>query len=381
MPPGRSTREKTIVATQDKDTRTGRLRLCVAVAGSLAVLCAWAGQADLLPQSRLGLPPVPSPRDNPQTPEKVALGRALFDDKRLSVDGSVSCSTCHQPDRAFTDGRSLAQGVRQQNGTRNAPTLINSAYLTSMFWDGRRGSLEEQAADPLVNPVEHGLDSHGEVLARVRADAAYVAGFRAAFDVAPESIRLEHVVKALAAFQRTLVAGDSPFDRYRYGGDSSALSVSQVRGLDLFTGRARCATCHTIDKEHALLTDQEFHTIGIGQARIQPGLADRATRLVRLSQAERDQSILGDPEVAALGRFAVTLKPGDIGRFRTPTLRNVALTAPYMHDGSVPTLAEAVEREVYYRGLRVGAAAGAHAAREGGSGGVPGGAHEPRVSR
>jgi cytochrome c peroxidase len=325
-----------------------------AVAGSLAVLCSLAVQADRLPQPALGLPPVPIPRDNPQTPEKVALGRALFDDKRLSADGQVSCSTCHQPDRAFTDGRVLAQGVRQQNGTRNAPTLINSAYLTSLFWDGRRGSLEEQAGDPLVNPVEHGLDSHEELLARVRADAAYAAGFRAAFDAAPEAIRLEHVVKALAAFQRTLVAGDSPFDRYRYGGDPGALSDAQVRGLGLFAGRAGCTACHTIGKEDALLTDNAFHTIGIGQERAQPRLADRTMRLVRLSPSERDRSITSDPEIADLGRFAVTLKPADIGRFRTPTLRNVALTAPYMHDGSVPTLGEAVAREVYYRGLESG---------------------------
>lgn len=332
----------------------GRLRLCVAVAGSLVVVCSMAGRADRLPQSTLGLPLVPIPRDNPQTPEKVALGRALFDDKRLSADGQVSCSTCHQPERAFTDGRVLAQGVRQQNGTRNAPTLINSAYLTSLFWDGRRGSLEEQAADPLVNPVEHGLADHEALLARVRADAAYAAGFRAAFDVAPESIRLEHVVKALAAFQRTLVAGDSPFDRYRYGGEPSALSDAQVRGLGLFAGRAGCTACHTIGKEDALLTDNAFHTIGIGQERAQTGLADRTKRLVRLSPSERDRSITSDSEVADLGRFAVTLKPVDIGRFRTPTLRNVALTAPYMHDGSVPTLGEAVAREVYYRGLEAG---------------------------
>jgi cytochrome c peroxidase len=232
--------------------------------------------------------------------------------------------------------------------------LVNSAYLTSLFWDGRRKSLEEQAADPLVNLVEHALGSHDDLLAIVRTDAAYGAGFRAAFGVAPESIRIEHVLKALAAFERTLVSGDSPFDRYRYSGDSSALSISQIRGLGLFVGRARCVTCHTIGTEYALLTDQEFHTIGIGQARLQTGLAQRAARLARLSWSERNQSILGDPEVAALGRFAVTLKPGDIGRFRTPSLRNVALTAPYMHDGSVPTLAEAVEREVYYRGLESG---------------------------
>lgn len=326
----------------------------MAVAGSLVVLGSLAGQAGLLPRPMLGLPPVPIPQDNPQTPEKVALGRALFDDQRLSADGKVSCSTCHQSDRAFTDGRTLAQGVEQRGGTRNTPTLINSAYFTSLFWDGRRKTLEEQAADPLINPAEHGLGNHEEVLATVRSDVEYVAGFRAAFGVSPESIGVEHVVKALAAFERTLVAGDSPFDRYRYGGDPSALSVTEIRGLDLFEGRARCTACHTLGKESALLTDHEFHTIGIGQERVQPRLADRTTRLVRLSQAERDRSITSDPEVAELGRFAVTLKPGDIGRFRTPTLRNVALTAPYMHDGSVPTLAEAVEREVYYRGLEAG---------------------------
>lgn len=334
--------------------RARRSRLSVAAAGALAVLCALAGQAAGRAPSTLGLPPVPIPGDNPQTPEKVALGRTLFEDRRLSADGTVSCSTCHLPDRAFTDGRTVAQGVQQRGGTRNAPTLINSAYLTSLFWDGRRETLEEQAADPLVNPVEHGLGSHGELLATVRADAAYAAAFRAAFGVSPESIEIEHVAKALAAFERTLVAGDSPFDRYRYGGDPAALSVAQIRGLALFAGRAGCTTCHTIGEEHALLTDHEFHTIGIGRQRVQPRLAERTTRLVRLSEAERDRGITSDPEVADLGRFAVTLKPGDIGRFRTPSLRNVALTAPYMHDGSVPTLEEAVEREVYYRGLEAG---------------------------
>jgi cytochrome c peroxidase len=343
------------VSTAEGEARAGRLRLSGAVAGALVVVCcSLAGEAAVRVQSTLGLPLVPISRDNPQTPEKVGLGRALFDDKRLSADGTVSCSTCHKPERAFTDSRTVAQGVQQRTGTRNTPTLINSVYFTSFFWDGRRRSLEEQAADPLVNPVEHALASQGELLATVRADAAYVARFRAAFGIGPESIGVEHVVKALAAFERTLVAGDSPFDRYQYGRAPSALSVAQIRGLGLFAGRAGCSACHTIGSEHALLTDQEFHTIGIGQERVQPRLADRTMRLVSLSPAERDQSITSDLEVAELGRFAVTLKPGDIGRFRTPTLRNVALTAPYMHDGSVPTLAEAVEREVYYRGLEAG---------------------------
>ena len=332
--------------------RTARLRLPIVLAASLLVICSICSLADQAAvRATLGLPPVPIAGDNAQTREKVALGRALFNDQRLSADGKVSCSTCHQPDRTFTDGRTVAQGVQQRAGTRNTPTLINSAYLTSLFWDGRRKSLEEQAADPLVNPVEHALKDHDELLATITADAAHTAGFRAAFGVAPEEIRIEHVVKALAAFERTLVAGDSPFDRYRYGGDATALSATQIRGLGLFEGRARCTACHTIGAENALLTDQEFHTIGIGQERVKSRLADRTTRLVRLSPSERDQSIASDPEVADLGRFAFTLKPWDIGRFRTPSLRNVALTAPYMHDGSVPTLGEAVEREVYYRGL------------------------------
>ena len=340
--------------TRDQHVRrTGRWWLSVAVAGSL-VVCSLAGRAAVPARPTLGLPPVPIPRDNPQTPEKVALGRALFDDQRLSADGKVSCATCHQPEHAFADGRTLAQGARQRSGTRNTPTLLNSAYLTSLFWDGRRGTLEEQAADPLINPVEHGLGNHGELLALVRADARYAASFRAAFGVAPESIAMEHVVKALAAFQRTLVAGDSPFDRYRYGGDPSALTSAQFRGLTLFAGRANCTSCHTIGEESALLTDNEFHTIGIGRERAQARLAERTTRLVRLTPAERDRSITSDPEVAELGRFAVTLKPVDIGRFRTPSLRNVARTAPYMHDGSVSTLVEAVDREAYYRGFESG---------------------------
>ena len=319
--------------------------------GPIVLVCSLAGHEPVRAQSTLGLPAVPIPADNVQTEAKIALGRALFGDKRLSADGKVSCSTCHQPDHAFTDGRVVAQAAERRAGTRNTPTLINSAYLTSLFWDGRRDRLEEQAADPLVNPLEHAFRSHGDLVALVRADAACALGFQAAFGVAPESIGLEHVVKALAAFERTLVAGDSPFDRYKYGGEASALSEAQVRGLGLFVGRARCASCHTIGEEHALLSDHAFHSIGIGQTGVQRRLAATATRLVGLSTTERDRMITSDPEVSALGRFAVTLKPVDVGRFRTPTLRNVALTAPYMHDGSVPTLVEAVEREVYYRGF------------------------------
>jgi cytochrome c peroxidase len=297
----------------------------------------------LLLAAPLGLPPVPVRGESPSE-AKVALGRALFDDKRLSVDGKVSCSSCHRPEHAFTDGLPVARAEPRGAGTRNTPTLLNSAYLPSQFWDGRRETLEEQAADPLVNPLEHALPSHDRVRELIAADGDYAAKMRAAFGVPAEGIGLEHVVRALAAFERTLLAGDSPFDRYVYGHDAAALTEAQARGLGVFTGRARCASCHTVGEQDALFSDHAFHAIGIGQARVQP-------RRVGLSRGERDRIITSDPEVAELGRFAVTLKPVDVGRFRTPSLRNVALTAPYMHDGSVPTLSEAVERELYYRGL------------------------------
>lgn len=345
---------KIAVLTANLEGRGHRLLGTVAVAGALMTLCSiclLGSQPSAGAEPTLGLPPLPIPADSPQTPEKVALGRTLFLDSRLSADGTVSCSTCHQPERAFADGRAVAQGIQHRTGTRNTPSLINSAYQTSLFWDGRRESLEEQAEAPWINPVEHGLGSHEELLRLVKTDAAYRRDFRAAFGLAPESIGLEHVVKALAAFERTLVVGDSAFDRYRYGGDSGALSEAQIRGLAVFEGRARCTTCHTIGEKYALLTDHSFHPLGIERQSGQSRLADRVMGLMGMTPSEADQRITGDPEIASLGRFAVTREPRDIGRFRTPSLRNVALTAPYMHDGSVPTLREAVEREVYYRGL------------------------------
>jgi cytochrome c peroxidase len=290
------------------------------------------------------------------SPAKVALGKKLFFEKFLSADGSISCSTCHQPERAFADGRPLAQGIDQHRGTRNAPTLFNAAFNTTQFWDGRRSSLEQQALDPLVNPREHGLKDYAQALDFLRRSPTYVDLFRQAFSIESREIELRHVAQAIACFERTLVAGDSPFDRYEYGGDSSALSESARRGLALFKGAGRCATCHTIDRHYALFTDNAFHSVNIGLQRIAPHLAELTTRLVNAKQsgANIDQTILSEDDLAELGRFAVTLKPADIGKFRTPSLRNVALTAPYMHDGSVATLREAVDIELYNRGTDAG---------------------------
>lgn len=328
---------------------------------SAAALClGWAASvcADALSTTRrvLGLPDVAVPADNPMSPAKIALGKKLFFEKGLSADGSVSCSTCHQPERAFTDGRPLAQGIDKRIGTRNAPTVLNAAFNTTQFWDGRRPGLEQQALDPLVNPREHGLKDYAEVLGFLRRSPAYADLFGQAFSVRAGEIQVQQVVQAIACFERTLIAGDSPFDRYEYGGDSNALSESAQRGLELFRGAGHCASCHTIDKHYALLTDNDFHSVNIGLQRIAPHLAELTTRLVNAKQSGMsiDQTVLSEDDLAELGRFAVTLKPADIGKFRTPSLRNVALTAPYMHDGSVATLREAVDIELYNRGTKAG---------------------------
>ncbi len=293
----------------------------------------------------LGLPPVPIPGDNPQTPEKVALGERLFNDKRFSGDGTVSCATCHDPKKAFTDGLPVAEGIKGLKGTRNSPTVVNAAYYTTQFWDGRAKSLEEQAKAPFINPVEHGLKSHEPILEVIRKDDQYVKAFKEVFGVGPNEITIDHVVKAIAAFERTVVAGDSPFDRYMYGGDKSAMSASAIRGLELFRTKARCQDCHTIGQTSATFTDNKFHNLGVGFSKIEPRLFEivEAVRKAKEAGKDVDESVLTKEDISELGRFVVTLDMEDIGRFKTPTLRNVAVTGPYMHDGSIETLEEVIE--------------------------------------
>ena len=299
----------------------------------------------------LGLPLVAIPADNPQSPEKIALGRALFTDKRLSADGTISCARCHQPERAFTDGLRVARGIREQEGTRNTPSVLNPAYSTTQFWDGRRKSLEEQANDPFVNPLEHGLDSPTRILEVVTTDAEYARQFREVFGVAGEDVTMEHVIKSIASFERSLLTGDSPFDRYFYGGNKDALPADAVRGLEIFRGRGKCAACHAIRADSATFADNQFHSLGVGYKRIESRLAKIAEYVAKANGKEISEAVLNQSDVSELGRFVVTLQPSDIGRFKTPSLRNIAITAPYMHDGSVKTLEEAVDLEVYYRSI------------------------------
>ncbi|WP_305906643.1 cytochrome c peroxidase [Methylomarinum sp. Ch1-1] len=292
----------------------------------------------------LGLPPVPIPTDNPQSAEKIALGDKLYHDRRFSADGNVSCATCHAEEKAFTDGLPVSTGHHGLQGTRNAPTVLNAAFYTSQFWDGREPDLESQSKQPFINPVEGGLKNHQPILQIVRSDPDYKAAFVSVFGVGGEQLTMDHVAKAIASFERTLVSGDSPFDRYYFNNDNSALSEAQVRGFQLFIGQGRCVSCHTIEQDRALFTDSRFHNIGIGINSIQQDVPRLATAFLEAKNQgeEVDTMVLTNRKSSELGRFAVTDRLSEMGAFKTPTLRNVALTAPYMHDGSLKTLKEVV---------------------------------------
>jgi cytochrome c peroxidase len=330
------------------------------VRGMLVIALILTGVAFAQPYSsrtqHVGLPAVPDVPHDIDAAHKISLGRKLFFDKRLSRDGTISCASCHQPERAFADSRSIAQGIGGRLGTRNSPSLINSVFQASQFWDGRRGSLEEQALDPLLNKREHGMPDQKAILAVLKADPVYVRQFAKAFPTDGSSVTVQNLARALAAFESTLIAADSAFDRYFYQQNSKALSPKQQRGLALFTGTAQCVRCHEIGANSALLSDNQFHNLSVGIKNIENRLASLTMRLAtqHARGASIDSEVLNDREIAELGRFAVTLEPADIGKFRTPSLRNVALTAPYMHDGSIATLDAAVEYELYYRSAERG---------------------------
>jgi cytochrome c peroxidase len=250
---------------------------------------------------------MPVPESNPLTVEKVVLGRRLFFDPILSRDRTLSCATCHDPKLGFTDDKPVAVGVGGQKGTRRSPRLINRGYGKSFFWDGRAASLEEQVIQPIQNPIEMVM-TLDEVMARLKAGPAYQAAFQEAFGRGPSVEGLQH---ALASYVRTIVSGNSPYDRF-VAGESGALNPAQRRGLEVFRGKGNCAVCHLGPN----LTDEEFHNTGVGW---KDGRSE-------------------DP-----GRAKISGDPADTGAFKTPTLREIASTGPYMHDGSLATLADVVE--------------------------------------
>ncbi|MDH3616385.1 MAG: cytochrome-c peroxidase [Gammaproteobacteria bacterium] len=312
----------------------------------LVILGGLAMASAAMAGSPLGLPDVPIPEDNPQTAEKIALGARLFNDVRFSSTGEVSCASCHVAASAFTDSPlQVSEGIEKLTGTRNAPTVVNAAFNKTQFWDGRSPSLEDQALHPFLNPVEMGLPSHDPILGIVRDDESYARAFKSVFGVKAEAISMDEVTKAIAAFERTEIAGNSPFDRWYFGGEKDAISEQAVRGFAVFLGNGRCVSCHTIEQDFALFTDHQFHNVGIGINDIQekvPELA-RTFQIAKNQGMDVDVAVLSDADTSHLGRFAVDDQLSSMGAFKTSTLRNIAVTAPYMHDGSLMTLREVVD--------------------------------------
>ena len=292
----------------------------------------------------LGLPPIPAPTDNPITVDKVQLGRKLFFDRRLSANNTVSCAMCHIAEQGFSQNElRLPVGIEGKSVRRNAPSIYNTAYLDRVFHDGRETSLENQVWAPLLADNEMGNVSIGVVIERIRALDDYDERFSRAFGRGPD---MQTVGMALASYERVLVSGDSAFDRWFYGGDEDALSKPAQRGFAVFRGKGRCVACHSVSEEFALFSDGRFHNTGIGYfATMRPADTELDVLLApgHVERVETDLSrTTGTTVFRDLGRYEVTGDPDDRWKYRTPTLRNVELTAPYMHDGSLPTLRDVV---------------------------------------
>jgi cytochrome c peroxidase len=301
------------------------MALCVAIACRTSPP-AWevANPIKPLPAGPLGTEIDLAALPQPPTPERVRLGRWLFYDKRLSGDNTIACATCHRPENAFSEPTPVSAGIRNQQGGRKAPTFINQAVTIypHFFWDGRAGSLEDQALGPIANPSEMG-SSHQTMVETLSQVQGYAPYFKEAFGT-PE-ITKERVAKAIADYERTRMSGNSPWDRWRYNRDEAAVSAKVKQGHELFQGKANCSQCHLGNN----FTDGQFHNIGVGW--------------VEKTKTFKDE-----------GRWVITKdlgeegRPGDRGAFKTPTLREITKHAPYMHDGSIATLREVVE--LYNRG-------------------------------
>lgn len=266
-------------------------------------------------EAPVGLPPVPIPADDRPTRETIDLGRRLLFDPILSGNNTVSCVSCHKPQFGFADNRPISQGAGGKSSSRNVPSLLNAAYFTSFFWDGRTFSLEQQVAIPIESPEEM-ANTIPTVVERLNADATYRQEFARAWGAGP--VTFEMVAKSIASFERTLLSADSPFDRWRFGHDQKAVNASAKRGFTVFSSpkKGNCAVCHVIGKKYALFSDNKFHDIGVGV----------------------ESGRISDP-----GRYEVTHNEADRGKFRTPSLRNIGLTAPYMHDGSLKDLKQVLD--------------------------------------
>jgi cytochrome c peroxidase len=309
------------------------------------------GQAPPLPQAG----PLAAPRSSDQVgfptaltqyvispttlrPARVTLGQKLFFEPRLSGDGTVACATCHDPARAFTDGRPVSVGIHGRVGQRNAPTILNALYNKHQFWDGRVATLEQQAALPITNPFEMGSASIGDAVSRIASDNDYQTQFMQAFS---RAVNEQDMLSAIAEYERTLVSFDSPFDHF-IAGEPNAISDSAKRGWELFNTKARCNLCHALtdnQRDVTLFMDNDFHNIGVGILRhhVAP-LAQRAQRELAQGNLPAVDTAAISSDLSVLGRFLVTRTQEDIASFKTPGLRNVLVTGPYFHDGSMETL-------------------------------------------
>jgi cytochrome c peroxidase len=304
--------------------------------------------------SAAGVPPVPDPdalplgvsrvlwdiavpADAAPTAARVALGEKLFNDVRLSTTDTVSCATCHDPAKGFVDHKPLAEGVTApgEKTKRHSPTVLNALFNATQFWDGRAATLEDQAKLPITNPIEMGQKSGEDVMRKVLAIPEYATAFREVFG---REGTFDDLAAAIAAFERTQFSSNAPFDRF-VAGDASAISASAKRGWGLFNGKARCNACHAFSTTQPTFSDQRFHNIGIAAHKTDfIGLARRAVAMVRSGDLKQIDELAIQSDLSELGRFLVTKQANDVGAFKTPGLRDVAITAPYMHDGSLATL-------------------------------------------
>jgi cytochrome c peroxidase len=286
----------------------------------------------------------------------ILLGHQIFFDSRLSVDGRTSCASCHRPDMAFTDGRPVAVGANGHTGTRNTPSLLASAEAkrSTFFWDGRRSELSVAVLDPFTSPVEMGLSSQDQIARKINTSPNYKETLREAFGTDVPAAGALQISQALTAYLRSISTQPTAYDRYASSHDAKALSPQAIMGMSIFAGKGQCATCHAL--EDRAFTDHAFHRTGVGLDAVAQDLPDLTASMVHrpLHEDSLGPWVATHPREAQLGRFNVTRKVADIETFATPSLRHVSLTAPYMHDGSVPTLEGAIDREIYYRSLDTG---------------------------
>lgn len=279
---------------------------CLMIITGTLLLNAKEKQDLTVPKVPGGLGKIEHPKNNPLTPAKIALGKQLYFDPRLSKDATISCASCHDPKKGWSNGEKVATGIDGQKGGRNSPTVLNSAFSRFQFWDGRAGSLEEQALGPIQNPIEMGMKLE-ELVSRLNAIEGYRKQFQNVFGT---DVTSEGIAKAIAAYERTILSGDAPYDRFK-AGDKNALSAAAQRGMKVFFNDAHCSACHAGPN----FTDNAFHNVGVG-----------------MDRKKFDE-----------GRKVISKLGGDTGSFKTPTLREIARTGPYMHDGSIETLEEVIE--------------------------------------